>query len=76
MALAVIRCNPALRRVEAPLENLALEWHGGQGPNEQSMASGPSSAHPEVGLQRHFHGGELEAEIDAVLPFAVEIIHD
>ena len=33
-------------------------------------------ARPEVRLEQHFHGCELKAQIDTVLGFAIEVIHD
>src|SRR5215472_5409450 len=80
MALAVVRSDPALTPVEAPLEapleNLPLEGHGGDGRDEQSTPFGPPSSRSKIGLQSQFHGGELKAQIDAMLLFAVEVIYD
>src|SRR5262252_8806678 len=75
-ALAVVRGNPPLAPVEAPLENLSLEGHGRDGRDTQSVPFGPPSARSKIGLQGHFHGGELKAQIDAMLLFAVEVIYD
>src|SRR5215470_10973388 len=40
------------------------------------MPFGPPSSRSKIGLQRHYHGSELKAEIDAMLLVAFEIIHD